>query len=884
MPISPFFRLLVMTLIVFQLVGPGLLWAMEQRGVEVRRHNQAVVSGIRGSDLTVLAGETTRPVRFSEPIVFGEQVRTARDSSAEVLINNQVVVTMLSESDVALEERDGHTVVHLSKGSVLVSAAASALREGQTVIVETPGAQLSTRGGLLKAVVGTESRQTERKQESEGGVQLVSYSPIYPVQTEAMVNERFEVYEGTGTIGTRTAGATPLIIEPGQSVQMTGGTLGTPGGIEGALAGPGPTLLAVTHHAATPQAGLDLVSQRQMQQVSALQQALYGDPDATVEGKEGQSGTIISTLFGTNPTQAPPPDSNNPTASLFGSGSPYTVALLAAVNRGGSGLVDDQNGDGSGFLNSFKKGEVGEFGAKGGVGLLLLTERKFDVWAPNAPSRGPLTDTVELFEKTTLTATSELLRIDAGQPVTAPHGGKAPTDPLIVAGLSPRYPSPSIFSPGKQVTNQSLPLQFDSSSPSDVLPRDVLHFIPTGFSSRGKYSVVIIPGDIDLSDTQIPSNRIFDGREGTIRHLGLFSSESDGALAVTAGSFANSFIDASITARSPLTGNRFVTLSGGVVLDKGTTVTIGETQATKQAFQQFGNEFTGSVLSVLAKDGNPAFLEIQNRALGVLYGSSITETSGRVALLSILDSRVIGPGSTSAEGRQPGDVPPLLELYALDNNLQPTGTAPRVDVTSAVVVRSSNISGLDGALLEASSPILAMAYGNMTAKSHFADFSGTNGKQVFQALVPNDALVRLNHSNLTVNGNLFQFNNASASVTGRLFSLDNGSSLTINGVVLSLLGRSTFNLTADSFGSFGKTGTNTLTVNNNLCAGGGCRTINGIKVAGGGTVNLPSDFSPFSSADGSARNADGTERLKLGQNSAFLSVAPNSTLNVKVKR
>ena len=150
MPISPFFHLIVMTLIVFQLVGPGLLWAMEQRGVEVRRHNQAVVSGIRGSDLTVLAGETTRPVRFSEPIVFGEQVRTARDSSAEVLINNQVVVTMLSESDVALEERDGHTVVHLSKGSVLVSAAASALREGQTVIVETPGAQLTTRGVFSK--------------------------------------------------------------------------------------------------------------------------------------------------------------------------------------------------------------------------------------------------------------------------------------------------------------------------------------------------------------------------------------------------------------------------------------------------------------------------------------------------------------------------------------------------------------------------------------------------------------------------------------------------------------------------------------------------------------------------------------------------------------
>lgn len=877
MAASPFFRLFVVTLAALQLVGPGLLWAVEQRGVELRRNNQAVVSGIRGSALMVSTGETTRAVRFSEPIAFGEQLRAARDSSAEVLINNQAVVTLLSECDVALEERDGHTVVRLTKGSVLVSVAASALREGQTVIVETPGAQLATRGGLLKATVGTEPRQTERKQGAEGRPLLVAYASIYPVQTEAISHERFEVYEGTGTIGTSTAVATPLVIEPGQSVQMIGGTLGAPSGIEGALAETGPMLLAATHHAATPQAGLELVSQRQMQQVNALQQALYGDQDAAVEGKESQSGTIISTLFGTNPTQTSNSSNpNNPAASLFGTGSPYATALLQASNRLGTGLVDDANGDISGLLHFGKRGPVGQFEAKGGLGLLLLTEGRFDVIDPPAPR------TREILEKTTLTASTELLRIDAGPSSTAPHGGQAPTDPLIVAGLSPRYPYPTVSSPRPDVKNQSLPLQFIGTSPTEPGAQEVLHFNAASISTPGNNSVVIIPGDIELPSAF--QERVFDGGPGTIRHLGLFSSEPDGAVSRTEGAIARSFIDASITARSPLSGDRFVTLSGGVVLDKGTTVSIGETQATKQAFQQFGGEFIGSVLSVLAKDGNPAFVNIQDRALGVLYGSSLTETGGRVALLSILDSRLVGPSVTNAEGRQPGDVPPLLELYALDGTLQPTGTAASVNVTSAVVVRSSNISGLDGALLEASSPILAMAYGNMTTKSHFADFSGTNGKQVFQALVPNDALVRLNHSNLTVNGNLFQFNNASASVTGRLFSLDNGSSLTINGVLLSLLGRSTFNLTADSFGSFGKTGTNTLTVNNNLCAAGGCTTVNGIKVAGGGTVNFPSNFSPLSSTDGSAKNSDGSDRLKIGPNSAFLSVAPNSTLNVTVKR
>jgi hypothetical protein len=295
-------RVLASLVIAMQICGPGLLWALEQRGVEVRRTNRAVVSGLRGSDLTVRTGDTTKPVRFSEPIAFGEPLQTARDSAAEVLINNQAVVTVLSESDVALEERDGNTVVHLNKGSVLVSAAASALREGQLVIVETPGVQLATRGGRLKATVGVESQRTEISPSSvrEARAYRVAQTPVRPMQAPATRPPiRFEVYEGQGQI---SAGAAPLVLDAGQAVQVVEGSVSPAPGAEQAAPGSGPLLLAATQHASTPQTGLDLVSQRQMQQVSALQQALFGAPDTQIEGKESESGAIISTLFGSGPT------------------------------------------------------------------------------------------------------------------------------------------------------------------------------------------------------------------------------------------------------------------------------------------------------------------------------------------------------------------------------------------------------------------------------------------------------------------------------------------------------------------------------------------------------------------------------------------------------
>ncbi|GAB1723814.1 MAG: hypothetical protein GDA65_18085 [Nitrospira sp. CR1.1] len=1041
MPASPFFRLLVVTLTALQFAGPGFIWAMEQRGVEVRRHNQAVVSGIRGSDLTVSAGETARPVRFSEQILFGEQVRTARDSSAEVLINNHAVVTLLSESDVMLEEREGHTVVHLTKGSVLVSAAASALRDGQTVIVETPGAQLATRGGLLKATVGTEPQQTERKQEPEGRALLVSYTPVYPVQTEAILNERFEVYEGPATIGTRAVGATPFVVESGQSVQVTGGTLGTPSGIEGALAGTGPMLLAATHHAATPQAGLDLVSERQMQQVSALQQALYGDPDTTVEGKESQSGTIISTLFGTNPTQTSnSSNSNNPTASLFGTGNPYTAALLSAINRAGTGIGDDGN-DSNTSLNA--RALTSEITVPGGFGLVSITKG-----ADGTRSQ---------FKGT------ELVFIDSGAREFAPHGGLAPLSSLVSRGIRDRLqfqlPKVSTFVPSglteiqldaepirivdtKLLTFQPYEIRILSLTPgtSTESPQGVFELTNIGtnqksilrtnifaslldfgrepqrigsataflefdglelrFSLDGKNQSISIGqrlsvssitakpievnGNIGVNISQdyrgfidpllsdgslgklptIIARSPTDNRpvvndslstnfpgpaEGAI--LGDFSSRSDRKVCANCDSFSTangffeprsqgigtspfSFVDARLTARSDSDPLSPVKLSGGIVLADATDVTVTNA-ITRGAYPyHFGDpeplpapsgtlsyfehqsarpELQGSVAAIVAVGERPAFVEVEDRIVAVLSGSSIrpdivNNEELRISLVSVLDSQLRGPNSSTSSlvgatqiedfstgtgrlesgqlipNRAKGEIPPLLEV-----------NDSTVKVSSAAVVRATE-SGigrfvLDRALLDASSPILTVTNSQFTATGHLIDLAGTGpSKELLRAnLVPGDALVRLNGKTMDVAGNFLNLARTGATVNGYLFSLANAGTLNIGGTLLSLTGNSVFRLNSDAFGIFDQTA-NTLRLTNTLCASGECglltdhlnapfQSSNGkaIQVAGSKTnIQLPQGFTPFRAPAGT------TSTVVLDEHAALLRIEPGSELRISV--
>ncbi len=228
----------------------------------------------------------------------------------------------------------------------------------------------------------------------------------------------------------------------------------------------------------------------------------------------------------------------------------------------------------------------------------------------------------------------------------------------------------------------------------------------------------------------------------------------------------------------------------------------------------------------------PAFVTLSDRVLAVLDGSTIGPDSSatRIGLLSVLDSQLTGPRTIPANrvGRKRGNpgVPPLLEIINSNPPLSNPSCRRASRRPRPVVIRATGalngILPVDRALLEASAPLLVLVNSTMTTTGHFADLSGAapgNSRGLLSAsLVPGDALIRLDASRLTVNGNLFNLaNGASASVTGHLFSLTNGSALTVNGVLVNLAGNSVLNLTSTAFGVFGP-GANVLTINNNFCS------------------------------------------------------------------
>jgi hypothetical protein len=185
---------------------------------------------------------------------------------------------------------------------------------------------------------------------------------------------------------------------------------------------------------------------------------------------------------------------------------------------------------------------------------------------------------------------------------------------------------------------------------------------------------------------------------------------------------------------------------------------------------------------------------------------------------------------------------------------------------------------VDGKLLNATSPLLAMLNSTMATGSGFLDVNGGSSMTVD---LPNDALVSLAASSLTINGSLVAVRGSGSAVTlaGNLVSLTSGSGLTINnGFLVSALSGGTFTLLDGFLVNFGA-GSNSLNISNvsanqintqipdlpvNLLGNAtiGSTNQNNIRVA--------PNFDPFSvsgnpnAGSGAILQADGTSTICLG--------------------
>ena len=907
----------VVALIATQVLGPAVLWAADQRGVQIEANRRVVAASLSGDQLTVQNSDGSKVLHFRDAVNVGDQITTGNHTVADVLIGNRAVVTLGPGTAAQfMTVSDEQTTIQVSQGLVRVVAAASALGKQGMVTVQTPTGQVQTRGGIVRVLVDAPIGVAEHAPAGEARPYRASYSPSITVAALTPSRATIQVEEGSAEILAGAGGKT-MTLQAGQAVTIQSGQVGAISKFVN-QAGGRVGVLATAGHSQTPKEGRDHLVALQVEQATALGNALTGAAE-TGEGKSGRKDDSKNVINGA--TGGVALANNSLVSSLFGGGNTANPGASNPINTTGAGYGIVQN-DGDPFAPGtsntsrvFVNGRNRE-----DSGLLVFTrkdpikERWIDPSHPSClPDSCTKSDLLDALAPvptkialqplpsvtSRFTVAKELVLI-GGTPNPG-HGGIAPTETLIVRGASSSSAETSFTNVAAELghglfvgVNAGEEIQgptIKDTGPSNRPLTEPLRAANTTFVVKTASEITVgkLPGE-GTSGVDIAV-------KGT---LAQYSNRADSR--VWSHGVNLGHVDGAITATSSK-AIPIVNLAGGVTLDQGTKATIGTTTATNKYFLNpdhnipsvpgvpNAKSFNGSLLSVI--DGPTAGIRtavtVQGQLLGVYDGSTIDTEGGNKALLSVLDAKLTGPASPI----------PLIDIakgqhFPGFNESPDRNSTPNVNVTSAVVVRSTkelNPIQLDRALLEASAPLFALTHATMTTTSHFADLAGNkNQSLVVGKSLPGDAMVALSASTLTINGSLLNLNAATATVNGYLFSLTNGSTLTLNngGALFSVTDHSSLNLNGNAFGVFGS-GANTLSIDNNLCTATCFQLVNSanqpivlpngtpLHVAGAThNVVLPDTFKVFALAPGAP-----TPTINIGANDALFTVDGTSTLTIK---
>ena len=827
--------------------------AAEQRGVQIEANDRVVLAGISEGAVTAQSPSGSRMLQFGDVVNAGELIETDNRATAEVLIGNRAVVTLGQGTMAQLTTVNPEQgTIQVPRGIVRIAASAAALGEFGTMTIQTPTSEVKTHGGIIQIQVNAASGSMAQTQAEEAKPYLASYSPHKMVAALDTRGEIIQVEEGSAQIASAGSGGESFTVTSGQSVMLQAGQAGSIAelDLEDMMR---TAVLASTHHSTTPQEGLDNLVALQVDQATALGQALTGAAKTGQDqsGQEDTSENVINGATGGVQVAANNTSNSGIISTLFGGG-----------NASNPGTPNPTESTGGGFSAQKSNGTFADLGSNtatvkvnGGENARLVFTKKEPVqphFNGNPCGMGCFLDlrdngNLDDLEYIGLPSVASEFTVDrelvlVGGTPNDFHGGIVPTERLIVRG-------PPLRSGETEVSNVDIDARVNPNPFGDFIgqfPSEILDANSTFVFRNGEIS----PGNSTRGNQDFPpeANPLTGGI------LGQFANDSTGppntkAIVDTNGN--------GVTGAITGTGSN-VMLIGGVTLDRGTVATIGTTTATNNYFMSLGGsdaKFDGSLLSVINGPSGPTALTVQDRLLGVYDGSMIKTEGGNKALLSVLDAKLTGPTGV-----------PLIDINAGfkdADTAEGMGSDPEVTVTSAVVTRSTTIP-LDGALLEASAPLLALTHAEMTTTSHFADLAGSQNPSIQLG----DALVALNASKLTIaNGHLLNLNNATANVNGFLFSLNDASTLAINnGTLFSLNNGSSLNLNASALGVFGS-GNNTLSITNNLCAAS-CGTL----------VN--SANTPFV-VNGSALQVSGvTQDVVLPNNVNVFAGNPASTVNI----
>lgn len=817
-------------LITTQILGPGGLWAADQRGVRVEANRRVVVAAISGDQPVVKSGGEIKALHFRDVLNASDEISTGDRTFVEVLVGNRAVVTLGQSTTAQFTAlSDEQATVQLKKGIIRVAASASALGAQGTITIQTPSGQVQTRGGIIRVILDAPIGAAEHTPIGEARPYLATYAPNTRVAAARTRGEIIQVEEGTADIPGAGPGGRALTMTSGQSVTMQSGQAGSISRLvsQGSLrAG----VLAHTGHSSTPKEGVDNLVALQVAQATALGKALTGTAEKAASENEQESGkrdatknAIIGTTGGVT-TPSSQSSNNSLVNSLYGGGNTTNTASTNPQDRTGTGFGSFTN---NGILIVGESSQPFAINGSGNAQLIFTHHKNF-----TDPSTGLPVDLLNSMFK----MEKELMLV-GGTPNDG-HFGTPPIGTLILRGAN---------------TN----VGFDGIAP------DAGFFASDLASSNALNSVLLVdPGDEATLDQFAAGS--FGRVDGAIT--------ATGANVVLRGGVTLDRSTQATIGTTNATNNYFSNLNSTDAKYSGSLLAVingpnnGRTSLT----------MLDRMLGVY--DGSKIDTDVGNKALLSVLDAWLTgpQSSGpkSVPLIDI--------DAAFMEDGQPGVTPNVMVTSAIVTR----STAPLIPLDRALLIASAPLLALTNATMTTSSHFADLA-GN---KNQALAFNGRLVRGDNGSLMPVDSLVALNAATLTIeNGHFLNLNNAIASIKGYLFSLTGGSTLDLqNGTLFNLTNASSLTLNGNAFGVFG-IGDNTLSIKNDLCSSGPCGQlmnsanqpifvdgVTPLHVAGvNHNVVLPGSFNVFALAQGAS-----TPHIIIGATDALFKVEDTSTLTI----